>query len=177
MNYRPISLLPCISKVFERVIYARLINYIDKFDLLSNNQYGFRKKRSTIDALTNVIEQIRCASNDETQLCIFLDLKKAFDTIDHSLLLGKLYCLGIRGPVHDLLEPYLTNRLQFICIKGSSSQMEQINCGVPQGSVLGPLLFIIYINDLPSVVESNLTLFADDTNILERVPKTITMEF
>ena len=127
VNYRPISLLPCISKVFERVIYARLINYIDKFDLLSNNQYGFRKKRSTIDALTNVIEQIRCASNDETQLCIFLDLKKAFDTIDHSLLFGKLYCLGIRGPVHDLLKSYLTNRLQFICIKGSSSQMEQIN--------------------------------------------------
>ena len=105
-----------------------------------------------------------------SQLCIFLDLKKAFDTIDHSLLLEKLYCLGICGPACELLKSYLTNTLQCVCIKGLSTQMEQINCGVPLGSVLGALLFIIFIDYLPSVIE-NLTLFADDIDIFERVPK------
>ena len=167
-NYRPISLLSPISKIFERIIYSRIYSYIEKFHLLNDNQFGFRKKRKTVDALACVMEQIKKALNAKhSSCCVFLDVKKAFDTLDHGILLQKLEFLGFRGPVLDLFTSYLTKRSQYTSIRGVTSQLQLMKCGVPQGSVLGPLLFLLYVNDISENVNSSLTLFADDTNIFE----------
>ena len=165
-NYRPISLLPVLGKVFEQVLYTRFLSYTDKFDLLDENQFGFRRKHKTVDALACVIQQIRLAMDRrETSCCVFLDLKKAFDTLDHEIMLAKLESFGFRGRVFELLKSYLSDRKQYLHVDGFNSSCESVKCGVPQGSVLGPLLFLLYINDLPNCVNAGITFFADDTNI------------
>ena len=167
-NYRPISILSAISKVFERALFNRLYKFIDKFKLFSPNQFGFRPKRNTSHALLEIIEKIRCSENlNESACCILLDLRKAFDTLNHTILLRKLEKYGIRGIALSILHSYLSDRQQYVCIGPSSSSYLSISCGVPQGSILCPLLFLIYVNDIANACNNSTPyLFADDTNMI-----------
>jgi len=168
-NYRPVSLLPCISKILEKVIHRRLYNFLLKNDIFYKSQYGFRPKHSTINAITELCYNITNAfENDECTLAVFLDLSKAFDTIDHTILLRKLAHYGIRGVALEWFKNYLRGRQQYVQINNSRSEIDIITCGVPQGSVLGPLLFIIYTNDMPdNLIHTKAILFADDTTIFQ----------
>ena len=167
-NYRPISLLSICNRIFEKLIYNRLINFIEKFDLLCDSQYGFRCNHSTQHAIIDITQKIQQNMDQGKYTCgIFIDLKKAFDTVDHNILLSKLNHYGIRGIFHDWFKSYLSNRKQTVCLDGIISEKESTSCGVPQGSVLGPLLFLIYINDIQnSSSVFSFHLFADDTSIL-----------
>ncbi len=167
-NYRPISLLPQFSKILEKAFNDRLCNFLDKHKLLNDSQYGFRTNRSTALALTELIEEItNSIDNKKLVIGTFIDLKKAFDTINHNILLIKLERYGIRGVVLNWVRSYLERRQQFVVMDGYMSEHLDIMCGVPQGSVLGPVLFNIYINDICHVSKSlKFILFADDTNIL-----------
>ena len=164
-NYRPISLLIVWSKIFERAMYTRIYNYLEKFSLIYCRQFGFRSKHSTVDALVDFTEKMRSHGN-KSIISFFFDLKKAFDTIEHNILLQKLESYVIRRSAHKWFRSYLNERIQRVEIKGISSNWSTIKCGVPQGSILGPLLFLIYINDLPHACNSiEIVLFADDTNV------------
>ena len=166
-NYRPISLLTSLSKILERLVYSRTLKFLNEFKVFCNSQFGFRKKHSTSHALLNFIDKIANATDDQLYTVgIFLDLSKAFDTIDHDILLYKLSHYGIRGKALDWFRSYLFNRKQFVNVNGNESSFKNISCGVPQGSLLGPLLFILYINDFPnSSTLLSFILFADDSNI------------
>ena len=148
-------------------MYIRILEFVEKYQLLSESQFGFRNKRSCVDAIASIVERIRSEHSKTDYTCIFLDLKKAFDTIEHTRLLHKIFNIGIRGNALSWLESYLDCRTQVVSVNGYSSQMRVVKYGVPQGSILGPLLFIIYMNDLSAVCRMiQPTLFADDTNLL-----------
>lgn len=166
-NYRPISLLPCISKIFERIVFDQLYKYLDSNNLLCKNQYGFRKKHSTEMAALELIDRIyKELDNKEIPIAVFLDLSKAFDTLDHSILLHKLKYYGVNGISLAWFSSYLTNRHQYVEIDGISSEPLSITTGVPQGSILGPLLFIIYMNDIHSTSSKfKFVLYADDSTL------------
>ena len=166
-NYRPISTLPIFGKIFEKLIYSRLYGFFASNGILNKNQFGFRQGHSTSHALNYWINHIQKAIKKGNHvLGIFIDLSKAFDTIDHDILIKKLENYGIRGVALELIKRYLTDRTQYVNVLGESSEKLHVLFGVPQGSCLGPLLLLIYINDLPNIsIDTNFVLFADDTNI------------
>ena len=170
-NYRPISVLPTIARIFERLLYNQLYDYFTANKLLRDEQYGFRSLHSTAMALGKMSNQwLMNMDNGNLSAVVFLDIRKAFDTVDHTILLQKLNCYGIQGDSAKLLESYLTNRMQCCSVNGHISPLEIIKCGVPQGSILGPLLFIVYMNDLAKSVNNvDITMFADDTNFMRTI--------
>jgi hypothetical protein len=167
-NYRPISLLPCFSKIIERLVHKRLYHYLEIKAILSPSQYGFQSQRSTEMAILELQDRIATALMDKCYcLGVFLDLSKAFDTLDHSVLLEKLQHYGVRGAALAWFKSYLSCRQQYCFVNGIPSQYANILCGVPQGSILGPLLFLVYLNDVFTVCKyANIISFADDTNLL-----------
>ena len=167
-NYRPICLLSNVNKIFEKLVYSRVFSFLNLHNCIYEFQFGFRANHSTNHALFSLTEIIREALDNSYFACgIFIDLQKAFDTVDHTILLKKLDHYGIRGLANNWFNSYLTNRKQFVSINGFNSNKQLMNYGVPQGSVLGPLLFLVYINDLHKAIKySTVHHFADDTNLL-----------
>jgi len=167
-NYRPVSVLPVLSQIFERILKVRLVNFLEKHKVIIPGQYGFRAGHSTDMAIMDMVEKVRSAwAEKEVALGVFVDLKKAFDTVDHSILLRKLEHYGIRGQALELLDSYLRDRSQYVTYGSFESEKGRVECGVPQGSVLGPLFFLLYVNDMVRASdEIDLVLFADDTNIM-----------
>ena len=177
LNYRPISLLSVFSKIYEKCIYKRIYHYLTEKNLISPNQFGFRAGHSTNHAIISLTEYIREKLDEGNYVCgIFVDLEKAFDTVHHDILCEKLKVYGLRGNINDLIKSYLSGRQQYVSINGVDSTIKDVTCGVPQGSSLGPLLFLIYINDFRFCLsQTDCGHFADDTFIIysSKKPKTI----
>ena len=168
-NYRPVSLLPAFSKLLEKIVFNALITFLSKNNILYKHQYGFRPKHSTIHPIIHLLNHCASKSSNidpEMSLAVLCDLSKAFDVIDHGILLKKLSNYGIRGIANNWFRSYLTNRYQFVSIEGARSQMAHIKIGVPQGSILGPLLYLVYVNDIGDSCNGSILSFADDTTLI-----------
>ena len=177
-NYRPISLLSVYSKIFEKLIYTRVYSYLVKFDLIYAKQFGFRNNHSCNHAIISLTEHIKKLLDEGQVVCgVFVDLEKAFDTVHHDILCDKLNTYGLRGKINDLFKSYLCNRKQYVSLNGFDSSLQDVTCGVPQGSTLGPLLFLLYINDFRLCLDQTTSgHFADDTFILFNSKKLKTIE-
>ena len=166
-NYRPISILSPFSKLFERHLHNQLTQFLDKNKILYTFQYGFRNNSSTEIALSQICEDLAERIERNSIACsVFVDLAKAFDTVDHQILMSKLNLYGVRGLPGQLISSYLSGRCQVTIANGQKSHSGVITCGVPQGSILGPLLFLLYVNDLPNASSFNIKLFADDACLI-----------
>ena len=163
-NYRPISILPVLSKIFEKIIHKRLVKHLSDNDLFSPTQFGFRGGMSTVDAIVHFTEYIYDAlNNKQSTINVFIDYSKAFDTVNHAILLRKLDRYGIRGTALEFVSSYLSNRKQFVSINDSCSTILTTNISVPQGSVLGPLLYLAYVAEIQNISQNFIaTSFADD---------------
>ena len=165
-NYRPISLFPSLSKILEKLIKSRLLKFCGEHDVIYDYQYGFRNNHSVVHALLNVTSL--CYDSIQTQkftALLLMDFQKAFDTVSHKILLKKLYHYGVRGPAYTLMESYLSERNQNISLNNCTSPITVIKTGVPQGSILGPLLYL-RVNDICNALSCKPRLFADDTCLI-----------
>lgn len=177
-SYRPISLLSVFSKLFEKIVLSRIIDFFKKHKLFSSSQHGFLRNKNTTTAIFDFITHVyEALENYELPCGVFLDLSKAFDCIDHTILLKKLFDYGIRGIPHNWIKSYLLNRKQIVEIKSNNQRMRSgplvASRGVPQGSILGPIFFIIFVNDFSSAIYNpsvNIVQYADDTNIIFKAP-------
>lgn len=167
-NYRPVSVLPSLSKIFEKYIAEELMDYLAVNRILSERQFGFQKAKSTKHAIMRLVEDVfEGLESSQKTYGIFCDLSKAFDCVSHTILAGKLQHYGVKGKEIAMLISYLSNRQQVTELNGCRSSKRSIELGVPQGSILGPLLFLIYVNDVPVVFKDvDVVLFADDTSLI-----------
>lgn len=163
-NYRPISILSTISKVFERLLHNTLDSFLSKFNVVNKNQFGFQKNSGTLSACTKLISDLQDSLDKRKYAAaIFIDLQKAFDTVPHVDILDKLYKYGIRGNTFNIFKSYLSERIQYVSLGNCNSSTQHIQYGIPQGSILGPILFLLYINDIfAAPFKGNIQLFADD---------------
>ena len=168
-TYRPVSLLSVVSKVFEELVNIRIVDHLEKCGLFSDFQYGFRSSRSTADLLTVVSDRIARAFNRPgAARTVALDISKAFGRVWHAGLLHKLKSYGISGQIFGLISSFLSNRRLRVVLDGKSSQEYPVDAVVPQGSILRPTLFLLYINDLPDDVICNIAIYADDTTLYSK---------
>ena len=168
-NYRPVSLLSVVSKVFEKLVNNRTVDHLEKCGLFSDFQYGFRSSRSTVDLLTVVTDRIARAFNRSgATRAVALDIFKAFDRVWHTDLLHKLKSYEISGQIFGLMSSFLRNKRLWVVLDGKSSQEYPVKAGFPQGSILGPTLFLLYINDLPDDVICDIAIYADDTTLYSK---------
>ena len=174
-NYRPVSLLASISKIFEKVAHKQLSKYFEQNKLFYDSQYGFRQGHSTELASVELIDRITASLEQKNKpIAIYMDLSKAFDTLDHIILLNKLRYYGIDGVELKWFKSYLQNRKQYVEIDANKSELKNITTGVPQGSVLGPLLFLIYMNDIQEASAAfSSVLFADDSTFINSMNASI----
>ena len=167
-NYRPISLLPAFSKILEKAMYIQLMAFLKTNTILYKHQYGFRPNHSTIHPIIHLLNHCAEAaskSSPEFTIAALCDLSKAFDVINHDIVLNKLFRYGIRGTANDWFKSYLSSRSQFVEIDGNISSSLPICCGVPQGSILEPLLYLNFVNDIGKSCQCNILSFADDTTL------------
>ena len=166
-NYRPISIISVFARIFEKIVHDQLYNFLSTNNILTPSQSAFRKLHSTITSLINCTDNwYRNIDKGQLNLSLFLDLKKAFDTVDHKIMVKKLNAVGVRGIAGDWFASYLSNRKQYCSLGDQTSSESLVTCGIPHGSCLGPLLFIIYLNDLEDcLVLSKAGMHADDTHV------------